>query len=101
MLHNQNTTSSTDNTPPPGVGLTFIPSTTISPCVLASLVGMIRFLRLIAAFRFRSWVVPQSGHVHLGSRFSFAFTVPHTWQVRLLGNHTEARTTLVWRHWPL
>ena len=52
--------------------------------------SMIRFLRLIAAFRFRSWVVPQLGQVHMRSRFSFAFTVPHTLQVLLLGNHMGA-----------
>ena len=62
---------------------------------------MIRFRRLIAAFRFRSCRVPQSGQVHMRSRFSFGFTVPQTLQVLLLGNHIGARTTRVWRHWPL
>ena len=38
--------------------------------------GMIRFLRLIAAFRFRSCRVAQLGQVHIRSRFRLAFTVP-------------------------
>ena len=62
---------------------------------------MIRFLRLMAAFRFRSCRVPQSGQVHLRSRFSFGFTVPQTLQVLLLGNHMRARITRVCRHRPL
>ena len=41
------------------------------------------------------------GQVHVRSRFSFRFTVPHTLQVLLLGNHMEARVTLVCRHCPL
>ena len=63
--------------------------------------GMIRFLRLIAAFRFRSCRVPQLGQVHLGSRFRFRLMVPQALQVLLLGNHMGARITRVWRHWPL
>ena len=61
---------------------------------------MIRFLRLMAAFRFRSCRVPQLGQVHVRSRFSFAFTLPQALQVRLLGNHM-GRVTWVCRHWPL
>ena len=63
--------------------------------------GTIRFLRLIAAFRFRSCRVPQSGQVHMRSRFRFRLMVPQTLQVLLLGNHMGARITLVWRHCPL
>ena len=63
--------------------------------------GTIRFLRLIAAFRFRSCRVAQLGQVHIRSRFGFRFTVPHTLQVLLLGNHMGARMTSVWRHCPL
>ena len=62
--------------------------------------GMIRFLRLMAAFRFRSCRVPQLGQVHVRSRFSFGFTLPQALQVRPLGNHM-GRVTWVWRHWPL
>ena len=62
---------------------------------------MIKFLRLIAAFRLRSCRVPQLGQVHVRSRFSFGFTVPQALQVRPLGNHMGARITRVWRHWPL
>ena len=43
---------------------------------------------------------PQFGQVHMRSRFGFAFTVPHTLQVLLLGNHM-GRVTWVCRHWPL
>ena len=63
--------------------------------------GMIRFLRLIAAFRFRSCRVSQMGQVHIRSRFSFGFTVPQTLQVFLLGNHMGARITRVCLHRPL
>ena len=62
---------------------------------------MIRFLRLMAAFRFRSCRVPHWGQVHIRSRFSFGLMVPQALQVLLLGNHIGARITRVWRHWPL
>ena len=62
---------------------------------------MIRFLRLMAAFRFRSCRAPQPGQVQVGSRFRLVLTVPQALQVLLLGNHLGARTTRVWRHWPL
>ena len=62
---------------------------------------MIKFLRLIAAFRFRSCRAPQLGQIHMRSRFRSAFTVPQALQVLLLGNHMGARITSVWRHRPL
>ena len=30
---------------------------------------------------------PQLSHVQVRSRFSFAFTLPQTWDILLLGNH--------------
>ena len=59
---------------------------------------MNRFLKLIAALRFRSCVFPQLSGPRL-FHVSFAFTVPQTLEVSLLGNDTGV--TLVWRHNPL
>ena len=48
---------------------------------------MIRFLRLIAAVRFRSCRVPHVSHLHMRSRFSFGLMVPQRGQATLLEDH--------------
>ena len=44
---------------------------------------------------------PQLSHVQVRSRFSFAFTLPQTWDILLLGNHACTRVILAWRQIPL
>ena len=51
-----------------------------------------RVFGLIAGFGFRSWVIPQSGHVR--SRSSFRSPVLQPWQSAPLGNGSRARVTL-------